>query len=198
MIFVTIFTSFVMGIAAVWLLSFVFENKHGVVTFLLATAIMTGVGIIVYLSESGFDTSIETVIYSTLISILAVATMAGMGIARYTCRRNQTPRRFGVWLPLWIIVLSALGGMLYAVIMSIITGEWIPVIHMVLSAPAVSGVTGAILYLFLLPFLILTSLSSVYRDRFVTVLRLKEDDPTKSISISSPLAPLPQTGEGSP
>jgi len=173
MIFVTIFTSLVLGIAAVWLLSFTFENRRGGVTFLLAAAIMAGAGMIVYLSESGFDTSKETVIYSTLFGIFSIAVMAGMGIARYTCRRNPTPMRFRAWLPLWIIVMSALGGMLFAVTMSIITSERIPVIHMVLSAPAVSGVIGAILYLFLLPFLILASRNSVYRDRFVTVLRLE-------------------------
>ncbi|MCP4611093.1 MAG: hypothetical protein GY845_20480 [Planctomycetes bacterium] len=170
--FNSLFTSFVTGIALLWLFAHKLGNRNRFITFLLAFIIMIVISIIGQAAYGEF--SEQTIMFLLFIIFLSLAVLMSFVLAGRQCRVKYTGLRFILWLALWSIVSCFAAMMILVVFTMIIQRPPLQMLKTILFQVLITGlVTGLLLYVINLPFIILAIYSPFFRERFYACLRLK-------------------------
>jgi hypothetical protein len=156
------------GWAAFWLLGDWLAQRHGVLRFLAAAALMTGCGAISVLPELGSADTEELLAVSIAAGAFGSAMALGSLLAGRSCRNCFRCGRFMVLLLWWTVVEVGVGlGLLCSISFAVALGSGQPAPLMMLWGLAVFFLmfTGAI-YLVNLPFMLLAFNSPFYASRF--------------------------------
>jgi len=160
---VTIY-SFIIGLSIFWLTVHKFSKYHGIVKFFLSLIIMTSIlsiGIFTTFSDLNKTIALVPIFFILLVSI----SLLGFVLAGKMCRNQYKPKKFMLWL---VVFLPALGiiamfGYLYignAIMNS--TMQTRDVVMVFIAGPLI----GLFIYAMHLPFLIMGFNVPFYRERF--------------------------------
>ena len=109
-----------------------------------------------------------------------------MMLAGCFCRKRFSGIRFGLWLLLWMIVVTVgLPMLVFFAWIVIAQDPWPRVAGGLIAIPTVMAILAGILYAFNLPFVILGMYSTFYRTRLGGMFR------TRPITGASPFAVVP-------
>ncbi|UCG57035.1 MAG: hypothetical protein JSU70_19495 [Phycisphaerales bacterium] len=195
--FTMLFLSLVTGISIVWLLGHLIGNRNRFVTFLLAWAIMTTVGLVGIVSCGAAEISEEAVGFVLMLVSLALAALVSLALAGWCCRRRFGGLRFALWLALWTVVASTVSVVLLLVIAFFIEGMPSFSVFMLLVQVIWAGlILGIITYFTVLPFTILALCSPFFRQRLRGCLQLKSMAPA-SVAAAEAISPpeRPENGD---
>jgi hypothetical protein len=176
----TFFVTLATAWAAVWLLGFWFASRHGRLRLAAAVTVMLAVGLLSYVCDSGVLKLESLAPLSVPYVGFALALMLPMSLSGWCCRRVYSPRRFMLWLLLWMPVLLAgvmllfVGGL--TLVMGVTAGPAGAFTHILIMVPVMAlmgGIYGVLLYLMNLPFMLLAFRNSFYRERFCKVFGLQ-------------------------
>ncbi len=170
--FSMIFHSYVIGIAALWLLGHKIGNRNRFVTFLLAAAIMAVAGLTGAISYSMADFSEQTVAVLMLLAVLAFTILLGFVLTGWRCRNRYSSVRFMLWLAFWLMLACVASMLAFYPIMLAIYQASIPIFTILLQLSIVGLVFGLCAYVIILPYMILAFRSSFFRRRFYGCFRL--------------------------
>jgi hypothetical protein len=163
------------GVAAVWLLAPQLVRKHRFVTFLCVAPILAAFSLFSFMASQDWGGSGAALILglSVPLAVDAVVLAVSILLAGLACRGAYCPLGLYAWLlvsqlVLWYVILVPL-----VVLTMIVSGGRLELLEFMLPplfAAAVSFVT-------LLPFLVLSSASPFFRERFKTLLHVKPEVP---------------------
>ncbi len=162
----------VVGLAAIWLLAHVLAGFHRAASFFLALAIMLVPGTVAALGAfgaGGFMFGMIAYAISSLVLLLALV------LGRVFARKSRGGGVFTAWLLLASVTVTALSIIPFFLIM-IVSGPLRTIGTRYLLA-AMTGmltfacVSGLLVFLVLLPFVILSFKSRFYRERFTALFR---------------------------
>jgi hypothetical protein len=184
-IFVQVVSALAFGLAAVWLLAPYLARSHRVLTFLCLAPALAGFSVLSVLAAQDWGAADVTTLIPALVllalSILVVS--VAMALAGLVCRRRYRPAGLCLWLLVWLLgigfVLTA-PFFLFAMIASGGEVAWLEFFQGVLAFVFVN-------FAIALPFLILSSANSFYRERLKALLHLERP-------VAPPvMAPAPMT-----
>jgi hypothetical protein len=188
----------IVGWSAVWLLGHWLGSRFKTLTLLSILAVMAAVGALSYLccgqSSEPFPVPATLAMYYGL----GVASVAGgMILAGRSCRKRFSGIRFGLWLLLWMGLITVALPMLVFLVWIVIAQDSSPrVVAGLVGIPIAGTMLAAIFYVFNLPFLILGMYSDFYRRRLEGMFRVRP------IAEAVPLAAISdaciETERGSP
>jgi hypothetical protein len=171
--------------AAVWLLAPWLSRRLVPVGLVLALVLMSVVGAVYSFSAydmGSMDQAGFSIVSFALGSFLLLSSTV---LAAFSCRRWQRPEFYWAWLLLWIMVVAlvlpmVLGGILLVGPIIALSGGGamelaFMLASMLIGLLIVGGLSGAMIYLVNLPFLLLARKSPLYRARFENALRLVSD-----------------------
>ena len=174
------FVCLIVGISILMLLAHKRPSCNRFFTFLWAVAVSVFIGAAVYLSSCGltFNRDMMILIMFYLVGVLAV--LIGFVFAAHCCRKYYSPIRFTICLAFCTPAGAILAMLVYAAIvisiMAVTQSLPTSLISMVKLVLVVGLVSGGILYVIELPFIILTLNCSFFRKRFHECFRLKGMD----------------------
>ena len=182
----------------VWLVAPELSHRHWLLTSLSAFGVMLATGLLSYLCTFGviIASSLSTLL--VCYTIPALALLIAMALSSRCCRKTCQPWRFMAWLVLWIVlVLTAAMSTLAVGVALYLAAAVNPsnLTHVLGQLPIVAlmGVIwGVVLYLINLPFMLLAFGSPFYRQRFCSVLGLKEKEADECVLST---VPRPSTAE---
>ena len=161
------------GLAAVWLLSNYLQQRYRILTFLcvgLAMAVFSGLA---FISKAGLDLTGDMFVAAIGLAIGIGAGSVALAVAGLICRRRYRP--FGIYA--WLLGLLAVIWVLIAAPIYIFetmgtggTIDWREFFVPVLLAAVLQ-------FAVLLPFLILSSATPFFRERFKGLLNFKPEAP---------------------
>jgi len=168
----------VFGLAAVWLLSNYLHRSHRALTFLCILFTLGGASLLGLMAHQGWNLLEADALPTGLLLIVGVlATTVALALDGWICRRRYRPVGVYLWLFLLLIVIwLALTApfFLFALVASSGSIAWseffVPVLGMAVGNFAL-----------LLPFLILSSASSFFRERLQMLLHLQTEIPPQLI-----------------
>lgn len=162
-----IFFSAALSLSALWLIADVLASRNRIVSFLFSAVIIVAVGVMVTVCDNCLSFSLATIAPGSMFARASLVLLSGMTITSWMCRRRYDAWRLMLWLPLVLVVLS-LGA-------SLILGSfgWFREYGKGASVPVVLGFAfGLGLYIVVLPFMLMTITTPLYRNRFQAVFRL--------------------------
>jgi len=169
-----IIAALTVGLAAIWLLASHLRRQHGFLTFLCVLLALAGFSVLAAVfRQSGSEMTIELLPVGMILLLGTLVTSVALSLAGLICRRRYRP----LGLYLWLFLLLAAVWLLIAVpflVFALITLngriEWyaffVPV-----------SVMATANFALLLPFLILSSASSFFRERLKILLQVKPEVP---------------------
>jgi hypothetical protein len=174
-IFLELAGSLIIGVAAVWLLAPQLARSHRLLTFLCFAPTLAGFSFFSFLvrqdwSEDGAIMALGMLV-PLAISVFVVA--AAILLAGLACRGHYRPSGLYLWiflslLALWLVIAAPFFG--FAMIVSGGQVAWLEFFTGILIMTAVSfGV--------LLPFLVLSSANSLFRERLKLLLHTEHEAP---------------------
>lgn len=176
---------FVLGLAALWLLSDTLGGLSRPRAFFAALGILGVMGLVGALSVGGFSLDASLAGALGMYAVGAAAILVGTPLAGFCCRKNYSPTTFTLWLLLWApgtvaAVVSCLI-LIMAVSMFMSIGEVMLLLGMIFASVVCAGVTAVLIAGILAPFMILTFWNRLYRERFYAIFRLQgmEDAPAQ-------------------
>jgi len=162
------------GFAAVWLLSDYLGRSHRLLTWLCILPTLAGFSILAFVAREGWDSAASEILQVGI--LLAVSTLAisvALSLTGLLCRSRYRP----VGLYLWLLALLAAVWLLvtapFFIFAMIASGGQIPWLSFFTVVFAVSGLSFAAL----LPFLILSSCSPLFRERLKMLLNASREVP---------------------
>ncbi len=169
------------GLGAVWLLSDYLRRGHRILTFLCVLLAMAGFSALAFVSQQSLNMTSETISVAIALAVGVATTTAALSLCGLICRGRYRPIGLYVWLLLvlavtWLVIF----GTFYLLITlaqrgAVEAGEvFLPILALAAGNFAV-----------LLPFLILSSASPLYRERLKALLHVKPEPPPMP-------APLPE------
>lgn len=163
--------------AVVWLLAPWLARCRVWAALLLATAAMLAAGGVFYFSVCDFASPDGPDFWSVLHVAGALALLVATVLGAYSCRTEYQPRRFMVWLLLWMIAVPVLSIPVTMLVAAFFGSDglidFVRLVVMALISSVIGGaLLGVVLYLVNLPFLFLAMRNPFYRARFHDVLRL--------------------------
>jgi hypothetical protein len=168
------------GLAAVWLLSDYLGRPHRFVTFLWLLLALAAFSALAFVPRQDWDFSAETLVPVVLLAVGVLVSAAALSLGGLLCRGRG--RRVGLygWLlillvAIWLVITAPF--FLFALLTSGGSVGWSEFIAPVFGIAMVHFAT-------LLPFLILSSANSFYRERLKALLHLEAATPPLA-------APLP-------
>jgi hypothetical protein len=172
--FLDIIAALTVGLAAIWLLSSHLRRQHGFLTFLCVLLALAGFSVLAAVfRQSGSEITIELLPVGIILLLGTLVTSITLSLAGLICHRRYRP--FGLYL--WLFLLLAAIWLLIAapfVVVAMISSsgrvEWYQFFVPVL-------VMATVNFALLLPFLILSSASSFFRERLKIVLHVKPEIP---------------------
>jgi hypothetical protein len=184
-IFLDVIVALAFGYAAIWLLAGQLRRQHGFLTFLCVLLALVVSSLLAFAFRLGADgAAMETLPIGILLAMGALVTSIALSLDGLICRHRYRPAGLYLWLFLLLLAIWLLIAAPFVLIAAIAYGEgntWSELFIPVLSVAMFHFAT-------LLPFLILSSASSFYRERLKSLLHVKPEVPP-------PLnAPPPDTG----
>jgi hypothetical protein len=143
------------------------------VEFLLALVVMVLTGAIGLISTTGFNFPPDTMGFIMVYSILALGMLISITLAGLCCRRRYGNGRFILLLGLWSIVVCIAGLMGFYLILLSLSGYDVSIWYILFQITIGALVTGVILYVIMLPFMILAFRSEFFYKRLFAYLQLK-------------------------
>jgi hypothetical protein len=171
------------GLAAVWLLSSYLGWKHRMLAFLGILLAQGGFGLLAFgVRQSWGEAGIETLQVGIALAASALVMSVALSLAGLMCRGRYGWLRLTLWLitalvVIWLLVLGP-----FFVISVIASGGNIPLLALVSIVAMATGITFGVL----LPFLVLSSANSFYRERLKGLLHLGDAAPPPVITPSAP------------
>jgi hypothetical protein len=180
-------SSLVVGIAVLWLLASSLGRLRGVARFFLALCLMFAVAVVGGLSTLSASSSGEVVVLPIVMAFFAAILLSAMAATARQCRGGYSPARLLLRLGLWMTLgtLVVVYGCFLAVALS--SGELIPDV-MVFAGVGLAGlVSGLLLYLLSLPYMVLGLASPFFRARMQACLGVPPNREQSSDSSPPPL-----------
>ena len=191
-----------MAWTAVWLLGHWLRSRYSTVRFFSILAVMAGVGALsLFCSGAGDDSSMPLVAFAVYYGLVVVGLVAAMMLAGRFCRKRFSGLRFGLWLLLWIEVVTVGVPMLIFLgvfgWMAIAEGPSARFAGGLIVIPVMMAMLAGIVYVFNLPFLIVGTRSTLYRRRLEGMFR-GSPKPDVSATATSPFAACVETERMAP
>ena len=182
---------------SVWLLGHWLRSRYRIVRFFSILAVMAGVGALgLFCSGEGDDGSMPNVIFATYYGVVVVGLVAAMMLAGRFCRKRFSGLRFGLWLLLWIeVVTVGLPMLIFLGVlgwMAIAQGPLAQFAGGLIAIPMMMTMLAGIVYVFNLPFLILGTRNTFYRRRLEGMFR-GSPQPDVPATAASPFAACVET-----
>lgn len=155
------------GLAALWLISHSFIGQHRWKTLRNALAVFLGFAVLTAFSQS------LRIPPAIVCAGACVTILLGLALAGKRCRRRFTGMRFTLWACLGILLTCAGITLPLACLAALIDSD----ISAVAEGIVLSILVASPLCILLLPFLVLTFRSAIYRQRFLAVFGLTEGTP---------------------
>jgi len=184
----------VLGLAIIWLFSYRMQNRNRAGTLFFAAMLLAGAGVLTALAAgTGAFMFVHLIIHgaATVIFMLAFT-----GAASW-CRRRFTTSRFIGALALCLILATAVVSLpfillaIFSVLLSL--GEPAVILSAIGGMLVGSLVVGIVLLAMLVPFLVLSTVNQLYRQRFLRVFRLPGMNTGDSENGGVPPPALPTT-----
>ncbi|MGA9453059.1 MAG: hypothetical protein WBW41_17150 [Verrucomicrobiia bacterium] len=178
--FLDVFAALAVGLAAVWLLSDYLRRQNRFVTFLCVLPALAGFSLLAFVSRQGWSFTIETFEVGIVLAVGVLASSVALSLGGLIYRGRYRPLGLYLWLLIllavvWLVIAAPF--FLFALMASGGTIAWSEFFVPVLAVATVNFAT-------LLPFLILSSASPLFRERLKTLLHVKPEGPPV-------MAPLP-------
>jgi hypothetical protein len=171
--FSTMFQSMSLAIAVLWLLSDYIGKFRVFIRFLLSATtivLVAGLGTLSY--STSF--SIELILFLGVFIFMTLAILASIVLSRKLCRKRYCPVRFMLWLALWMLLFVTFALIGYFIVGSIILSTKLSnILSELLEVTAAGLVFALFMYIMNLPFMIMGFVNPLFRERFLTCLRLK-------------------------
>ncbi|MCE5248589.1 hypothetical protein LLG96_00065 [bacterium] len=174
----------VTGLGIVWILSCLLENQRGIAAFFLAVVILAAGGIVTILTSTSISDQIQTGPYMIMYAFCSSVILVSLTASRAITRKQYNPSRFRLWLLIVHALISSVGFTLIVFSVSIIESRTLH-INDLFQIFAVGLVTGLVLFVILIPFMILTFNNKVYHDRFDSVFHLQSAENSEDSHIVS-------------
>lgn len=156
------------GLATLWLLGDWLSRFARLKALLVAAVIM----VIFTVSEALLQGSGASLLHVS--ALIAIGPILALVLAAYWCRRRFSRARY-----IGMLACACVAVMLSVIVTSIAlflvnTGGFAMrmLLSVLIGVPMIAGVTSIFLFVFLLPFVLLSFYSSLYRQRFMSLLRL--------------------------
>lgn len=175
------------GLCVLWLLSYKLmmrEERNPLRLAMSISALMFIIGAFCFI---GTNFNLETLSYLVAYGVVFVFFPLGIALAEYCSRiRSEIPLLFVFFLLIWLILLSIVGSLVFIVLESMVSlmvraddininhflidlaTDWSKIIRKAIS---IGSSAGALLFILILPFVILTFKSEFYLNRFNSIFR---------------------------
>jgi hypothetical protein len=171
--FNTLFESVAVGITVLWLLGHKLGNRNHFVTFTLALAVMTMLGILCAISYWGLPFSKDAAGWLTIYGILILTSLISFALTGWCSRRRYDNVRFMLWLALWTVSVCVITAPLVATVAFAINRPPVSLSTFQSQVCVMALIFGLCLYVVNFPYMILAFRSSFFRERFYACLRLR-------------------------
>jgi len=177
--FLDVIAALAAGLAAVWLLSDFLRRRHAFISFLCVLLALAGFSALAFVSQQSGSLTPETLQAGIVLAMGVLVSSAALSLGGLVCRRRYRPAGIYVWLFVWLAVIWLAIAAPFVLVIRASGGAigWNEFIVFVL-AVAMGH------FAMLLPFLILSSASPFFRERFKALLHAKAETPPF-------IAPLP-------
>ena len=179
--FLDVIVALAVGLAAVWLLSNYLRQQHRLLTFLCILLALAGFSVMTAVSRQGLSSlTTESLQAGIVLAVGVLASSLALSLGGLICRGRYRPPGLYLWLLIllavvWLVITAPF--FLLALIASGGRIAWSEFFVPVLTVATVNFAT-------LLPFLILSSASPLFRERLKALLHVKAEAPPV-------IAPLP-------
>jgi hypothetical protein len=172
------------GLAAVWLLSNYLKQQHRALTFLCVLFALAGFSVLAAVAKQGLSLlTVESLQIGVVLGVGVLASSLALSVTGFICRRRFRPLGIYAWLLLLLAGIWLLLAAPFFVIALVASSGGIPWSEFFIPVLAVATGNFAIL----LPFIILSSASPLFRERLKALLNLKPVAPPV-------ISPLAETG----
>jgi hypothetical protein len=162
------------GLAAVWLLSSHLRRQHGFLTFVCVFFALAGFSVLAALfRQSGSEMSGEMFPVGMILLLGTLVTSIALSLDGLICRRRYRPLGLYLWLFLMLAAIWLLIAAPFVVFAILTSGGRIAWYEFFVPVFVMATANFALL----LPFLILSSASSFFRERLKILLQLKPEVP---------------------
>ena len=172
-----------MAWAIVWLISPWLTSRYRLVTWFSIVVVMLAAGALSFSCSGQEDASFPS--FAIFYGIVVVSTPAAMLLAGRSCRRRFSGMRFGLWLLLWIVVVTV--SLPLVVLFGVSVIMQLPLADLLQSLLAicvVMGVSAGIMYVINLPFVILGMYSTFYRSRLEGMFRARTSAAASTLAVA--------------
>jgi hypothetical protein len=157
------------GLAAVWLLSSYLGWKHRMLAFLgilVAQAVFSSLAYVVRQGWEGLGA--DTMALGMVLTVSALVIAVSVSVTGLLCRGRYGWMRVSLWLMgalllAWLVMIGP-----FCVIAMVANGGGVPVLQFLISVPLAAGIVFAVL----LPYLVLSFINRLYRERLKALLHL--------------------------
>jgi len=159
------------GLAAVWLLAYSLRQKHRLVTFFIVLFALAGFSGLAAVARQGLSLSslgIESMQTGILLGIAVLVSAVALSLSGWISRRRYRPLGLYLWLFLLLLaiwLMIALPFFLLALATNSVSLSWSELFFPVMAVAAGHFAT-------LLPFLVLSSASPLFRERLKALLQV--------------------------
>jgi hypothetical protein len=180
-----IISSGALCLSALWLLADVLPSRNRMTSFLLSAVVIVTVAVTVPLFDNCLRFSQEKLVPALMVAPALLVLLLGMAVTSWMCRKRYDPWRFVLWLPLVLVGLS-FGA--FGIVAAFNSFRGYHQLTPVLVVPAFT--LALALYAFVVPFMLLTFTTPLYRSRFQALFRLSETQRSFS-DVEPQVAPEP-------
>ncbi len=174
------------GLAAVWLLGFLFARQHGLLVFLGVLLIQCVVSAAVLLASIQADNALEQVGFFIFLLLAGAGIALALALAGQARRRLRLRLGFPLWTLIFLLAMWLLGISPF-IVLSQLSGGFAPAGGMLIGALCV----GAASFALLAPFLILASANAFYRERLQAMFGIPTMPAASAGIPQAPPPPLP-------
>ena len=184
--------SFVVGLAAVWLLMPFLESRYRILVFFKTLLVLAGFGLLAFLPTLLANRSSWLDFRPFLAGLLALASLAvtlALTFGSLAVRHRFGRFRLLLWLAVWMVVAWTAIATPFAVV-ALLKGnmDWVPALLSILSISAIS--LGLVL-----PLVLLSFFQPFYRERFFGYLKIPQAG-TPAEAAAPPILPAVGQAEG--
>lgn len=171
----TFFGTLATGWTIVWLLWPWFVRMRGWQVLLVSATGMLGIQALSYVSDFGLTYDDSLANWAILYAMATFVLLSSMTLSRRSCRKTYSSVRFMVWLFLWTLVVAIVVMFTFCaiVVIGLNQEELSDLLHMLIPALLYGTIGGLLLYLFNLPFMLVSMRMPFYRRRFRRVFGLR-------------------------
>ncbi len=179
-VFVQVVNALAFGFSATWLLAPYLATRHRFVTFLCLLLAPAAFGELTILVTQDWGAADPASIFATafLLALSALVLASARMLAGLACRKRFRPAGLGVWLLVWLLVLSFAVSAPFFMFTIMASGGRVDLQDFLLSVL----VSALVAFAVVLPFLVLSTANSLYRERIKGLLHLERAAPPPVIA----------------